>query len=59
MASMEEQILRTAKEIVVKYIESGRVSPAGFNEIFVNVYNTVHDVVKKSETAVEKKDAVE
>jgi len=61
MASMEEQILRTAKEIVVKYIESGRVSPASFNEIFVNVYNTVHDVVtkhdvvKKSETAVTKK----
>ncbi len=26
MASIDEQILRTAKEIVVKFIEAGRVS---------------------------------
>ncbi len=70
MASIDEQILRTAKEIVVKYIEAGRISPSGFSEIFINVYNTVydvvtkhdivtkHDVVKQSETVVEKKDAV-
>ena len=31
MASMDEQILKTTKEIVVKFIEAGRVSPAGFD----------------------------
>ena len=34
MASIDEQVLRTAKEIVVKFIETGRVSPAGFPDIF-------------------------
>jgi len=33
MASIDEQVLRAAKEIVVKFIEGGRVSPAGFSEI--------------------------
>ena len=34
MASMDEQILRAAKEIVVKFIEGGRISPAGFPKTF-------------------------
>ena len=41
MASMEEQILRATKEIVVKFIEAGRVSPAGFEETFKSVYKVV------------------
>lgn len=48
MASMDEQVLRAAKEIVVKFIEGGRVSPAGFNEIFKDIYNTVEETVKGS-----------
>jgi hypothetical protein len=48
MASMDEQILRTTKEIVVKFIESGRISPAGFPETFKNIYHTVDDMVKRS-----------
>jgi len=43
--SMDEQILRTAKEIVVKFIETGRVSPNSFPEVFQSVYYTVHDTV--------------
>ncbi len=46
MASIDEQILRAAKEIVVKFIEVGRVSPAGFNETFENVYRTIEAAVK-------------
>ncbi len=46
MASMDEHILRTAKEIVVKFIETGRVSPTSFSDSFTNVYNTVQAVVK-------------
>ncbi len=43
MASMDEQILRATKEIVVKFIEAGRVSPAGFSETFRSVYQTIEE----------------
>ena len=46
MASTDEQILRATKEIVVKFIESGRISPAGFPENFKNIYRAVDDTVK-------------
>ncbi len=48
MSSIDEQILRTAKEIVVKFIETGRVSPTGFHETFRSIYNTVESAVKGS-----------
>jgi hypothetical protein len=46
MASLDEQILKAAKEIVVKFIEGGRLSPAGFPETFKSVYRAVQDTVK-------------
>jgi hypothetical protein len=46
MASMDEQILRAAKEIVVKFIEAGRVSPTGFHETFRSIYHTVERTAK-------------
>jgi hypothetical protein len=46
MGSLNEQILRAAKEIVVKFIETGRVSPSGFNDTFKNVYRTIEETVK-------------
>ena len=46
MSSIDELILKSAKEIVVKFIEAGRISPAGFHEIFKNIYNTVEGTVK-------------
>ena len=46
MGSMEEHILKAAKEIVVKFIECGRLSPTGFAETFQAVYKTVSDTVK-------------
>ena len=49
MSSMDEQILRATKEIIVKFIEAGRVSPTGFTETFKNVYKTVQVAVKGSE----------
>lgn len=45
MASMEEQILRAAKEIVVKFIETGRVSPTSFPEAFKSIYETLQTTV--------------
>ena len=48
MASIDEQVLRAAKEIVVKFIEGGRVSPTGFSETFKDIYSTVEETVKGS-----------
>ncbi len=48
MRSIDEQILRTTKEVVVKYIEAGRLSPTAFHETFQAVFQTVSDTVKNS-----------
>ena len=45
-SSVDEQILRASKEIVVKFIESGRLSPTAFPETFKTIYNTVEETVK-------------
>jgi hypothetical protein len=52
MASIDEQILKASKEIVVKFIETGRVSPTGFPEVFKIVYETVEQTVKGTGPAV-------
>jgi len=48
MGNMDEQILRASKEIVVKFIETGRVSPTAFSEAFRNIYTTIRETVKGS-----------
>ncbi len=48
MANIDEQILRATKEIVVKFIENGRISPAGFHETFESIYHTVDKTAKAS-----------
>lgn len=47
MTSMDEQVLRAAKEIVVKFIEVGRVSPTSFDESFRQIYGAIDSAVKK------------
>ena len=42
----DETILKVAKEVVVKFIEVGRLSPANFNETFQDVYRSVRDAVR-------------
>jgi hypothetical protein len=54
MSSLDEQILRAAKEIVVKFIETGRISPTGFHETFKSIYRTVETAVKEPEKAPEQ-----
>jgi hypothetical protein len=41
----EEAILKVAKEVVVKFIEVGRLSPANFNETFQEIYQAVRKAV--------------
>jgi len=47
--SFEDQVLRTSKEIVVKFIETGRVSPTGFPDTFKLIYEAVHQTAKSHE----------
>jgi len=54
MASMEEQILRASKEIVVKFIETGRVSPTAFSDMFRNIYQTIEETVRPAKDAEEE-----
>lgn len=55
-SSIDEQILRASKEIVVKFIEAGRTSPAGFPEIFKTIYCAVKETVKGSEKTPKQKE---
>lgn len=43
----EEQVLKVAKEIVVKFIEVGRLSPASFPETFTMVIDTVRQALER------------
>ncbi|MBW1740394.1 MAG: hypothetical protein JRJ42_04565 [Deltaproteobacteria bacterium] len=45
MRSIDEQVLKVAKEIVTKFIEVGRVSPASFDETFKSIYKSVKEAI--------------
>jgi hypothetical protein len=44
--SIEEQVLRASKEIVVKFIEVGRISPSNFAESFASIYQAIDSTVR-------------
>ncbi|OGP61465.1 MAG: hypothetical protein A2V65_06050 [Deltaproteobacteria bacterium RBG_13_49_15] len=54
--TLDEQILRTAKEIVVKFIEVGRVSPTNFNEAFRSIFQTVKSSAKGIEWEIDQEE---
>jgi hypothetical protein len=41
----DEKILKVAKEVLVKFIEMGVVSPTNFDERFRSIYWTIKDTV--------------
>lgn len=45
--ALEEQILRASKEIAVKFIEVGRLSPTGFAETFKAIYESIDETVRR------------
>jgi len=47
MEKDEELVLKVTKEIVVKFIEIGRLSVASFGEVWNQVYDTVRDSLKE------------
>ena len=42
----DEAILKVTKEIVVKFIEVGRLSPANLGETFQGIYKAVRETVR-------------
>ena len=46
LSPREEVLLKAAKEIVVKFIEVGRVSPTSFAETFKMVIDTLNHSLK-------------
>ncbi len=44
----DETILKVAKEVVVKFIEGGRLSPDNFGKVFHNVFTSIKETVQKS-----------
>ncbi len=61
MDQIQKQALQVAKEIVVKFIETGRISPSNFSEYFEPIYDDVYRTVTKSghAPAIDKDSAVE
>ncbi|MDA8165268.1 MAG: hypothetical protein M0017_09610 [Desulfobacteraceae bacterium] len=42
----DDAILKVAKEVVVKFIEVGRLSPANFGETFREVHQAIREAVR-------------
>ena len=44
-----ESILKIAKELAVKFIEVGRITPASFDRDFKNIHTTIEAAVGKEQ----------
>ena len=47
--ALEEKILQVSKEIIVKFIEVGRVSPTTFPETFKSIYRAIKKTVEEGQ----------
>ncbi|AIH04494.1 hypothetical protein [Thermodesulfobacterium commune] len=47
LSPLEEITLKTTKEIVIKFIEMGRCSPATFEEVFTQVFSVIKKTLTK------------
>ncbi len=45
----DDTILKVTKEIVVKFIEMGKITPAGFDLSFRNIHSTIDKTVRKKQ----------
>ncbi len=53
MEKLEKEVLQVSKEIAVKFIETQRISPANFAEIFPNIYKVVLETVLAGQQSIE------
>lgn len=59
MDQLQKLTLQVAKEIVVKFIEVGRISPANFSEHFGPIYDDIFRTVTKAEQVMDKDNSIE
>ena len=50
MKKRDELAIKVTKEIVVKFIEVGRLSVGSFEEVWKKIHTTVRDSLKANET---------
>ncbi len=50
MEKIQKEVLQITKEIVVKFIESGRISPGNFGELFPAIYTVVRQTIQQDHT---------
>ncbi len=43
----EETVLKISKEVAIKFIEMGRVTPATFDETFKSIHATIRETLDK------------
>lgn len=43
----EDSILKVSKEVTIKFIEMGRITPATFAETFKTIHSTIKETVNK------------
>ena len=51
MNADDEKILKVTKEVLIKFIEMGTVSPTNFDEKFRSIYWTIKDTVVSARLA--------
>ena len=51
MNADDERILKVTKEVMIKFIEMGTVSPMNFDEKFRSIYWTIKDTVVSARLA--------
>ena len=50
MKKEDELVLKVTKEIVVKFIEVGRLSVNSFQEVWENIHRSVRNTLKENDT---------
>lgn len=55
---LQKEALQVTKEIVVKFIEVGRISPANLGDIFPSIYTTVLTTITSNTSASDDDTAV-
>ncbi|SKA80300.1 hypothetical protein [Desulfobaculum bizertense] len=51
MDKLQKNALQVTKEIVVKFIETGRISPTNFSEYFSKIYDEVLATISPDDNA--------
>ncbi|WP_446425665.1 hypothetical protein [Mailhella sp.] len=54
MEKLEREVMQVSKEIAVKFIESQRISPSNFEEIFPTLYRVVMETALKGRERLEQ-----